>query len=99
MNNNNNYNNSNEENDYDENNSNNYNSNMNGGRRNVTRKNRKASNAMEGGAKMKSVGSHAEVWHMKAKHTSGGLTKKDLMKNKHGRIISKKKHAFGFFLY
>lgn len=94
---NNNYNNNNnnneEENDYDENNSNNYNSNMNGGR-NVTRKNRNASNAMEGGAKM-TVGSKAQVYHGTAKHTSGGLTKKDLMKTKKGRIVSKRKHALG----
>lgn len=41
---------------------------------------------------MKTVGSRAEVFHGNAKHTSGGLTKKDLIKNKHGRIVSKKKH-------
>ena len=47
-----------------------------------------------GGAKKKTktVGSRAEVWHGNAKKTSGGLTKKDLLKNKHGRIVSKKKH-------
>ena len=42
---------------------------------------------------MKTVGSRAEVFHGNAKHTSGGLTKKDLIKNKHGRIVSKKKHT------
>lgn len=41
---------------------------------------------------MKTVGSRAEVFHGNAKHTSGGLTKKDLIKNKHQRIVSKKKH-------
>jgi hypothetical protein len=40
-------------------------------------------------------GSKAQVWHGTAKKTSGGLTKKDLMKNKHGRIISRKKHSIG----
>jgi len=40
------------------------------------------------------VGSKAQVFHGTAKHTSGGLTKKDLMKHK-GRIISRKKHAAG----
>jgi hypothetical protein len=50
--------------------------------------------AQMGGAH-RAVGSHAAVWHGSAHHTSGGLTKKDLMKNKHGRIISKKKHALG----
>lgn len=45
--------------------------------------------------KVKAVGSKAEVWHGNAKHTSGGLTKADLMKNSKGRIVSKKKHAQG----
>ena len=40
----------------------------------------------------KSTGTRAEVWHGTAKHTSGGLEKKDLLQNKHGRIVSKKKH-------
>jgi len=83
--------------DYDENenenNSNYNNSNMEGGRRNVTRKNRKQN--MEGGAKIPAVGSKAQVWHGTAKHTSGGLTKRDLMKTRKGRIVSKKKHAAG----
>jgi hypothetical protein len=50
---------------------------------------------MNGGAKMPAVGSKAAVYHGSAKHTSGGLTKKDLMKTKHGRIVSRKKHALG----
>uniref|UniRef100_A0AB39J6S0 Uncharacterized protein n=1 Tax=Florenciella sp. virus SA2 TaxID=3240092 RepID=A0AB39J6S0_9VIRU len=40
----------------------------------------------------KTVGSRAEVFHGTAKKTSGGLMKKDLMKNKSGAIVSKKKH-------
>lgn len=44
--------------------------------------------------KIKAVGSKAEVFHGTAKHTSGGLHKKDLMYRK-GRIMSKKKHAAG----
>lgn len=56
---------------------------------NVTRKN----NVQHGG--MITVGSSAQVFHGTAKHTSGGLTKKDLMKTKAGRIVSKKKHAAG----
>jgi len=59
-----------------------------GGRR--TRKNR---NRMEGGAKM-TTGSKAQVWHGTARHTSGGLTKKDLMRHK-GKIVSRRKHAAG----
>ena len=38
----------------------------------------------------KTFGSRAEVFHGNAKKTTGGLTKKDLMKNKHGEIVSKK---------
>jgi len=41
---------------------------------------------------MLTFGSRAEVWHGNAKKTTGGLTKKDLIKNKHGEIVSKKKH-------
>ena len=41
------------------------------------------------------IGSKAQVWHGTAKHTSGGLTKSQLMKNKHGHIVSKKQHARG----
>jgi hypothetical protein len=44
---------------------------------------------------MKAVGSKAEVFHGTCKHTSGGLTKKDLVKNRHGRIVSRKKQALG----
>ena len=41
---------------------------------------------------MKTVGSRAQVYHGTASRTSGGLTKKDLFKNKHGRYVSLKKH-------
>ena len=40
---------------------------------------------------MKNIGSRAEVFHEKAVKTSGGLEKKDLVKNKHGYIVSKRK--------
>jgi hypothetical protein len=43
------------------------------------------------GTKM-TVGSRAQVWHGTAKHTSGGLTKTQLMMNRAGRIVSRKKH-------
>jgi hypothetical protein len=39
----------------------------------------------------KTKGSRAEVFHGTAKKTSGGLLKEDLMKNKSGRIVSKKR--------
>jgi hypothetical protein len=48
-----------------------------------------------GAGNMLTVGSKAQVFHENAKHTAGGLTRKDLMLNKHGRIVSKKQHAAG----
>lgn len=44
--------------------------------------------------KIPAVGSKLLVFRGLAKHTSGGLTKKDLMRHKN-RIISRKKHMAG----
>ena len=44
-----------------------------------------------GKRKHSAVGSRAQVLHGNADHTSGGLKKKDLIMNKHGRIVSKAK--------
>jgi len=41
------------------------------------------------------VGSKAQVFHGTARHTSGGLTRKDLILNKRGRIVSRKQAAAG----
>ena len=41
------------------------------------------------------VGSRAQVWHQTAYKTSGGLTRTDLVMNKHGRVVSAKKGKFG----
>ena len=38
------------------------------------------------------IGSRSKVHHGTAYKTSGGLVKKDLIKNKYGRIVSLKKH-------
>lgn len=62
--------------------------------RRVTRKHR-TERKQEGAGKMVTLGSKAQVFHSTAKHTAGGLTKKDLMKTKSGRIVSKKQHASG----
>lgn len=51
--------------------------------------------AGKGKRKQKYVGSKKEVWLGLAHHTSGRLTKSDLIKNKRGKIVSKKKHALG----
>ncbi len=46
--------------------------------------------AAQMGGKMRAIGTRAEVMHGTAHHTSGGLTKKHLKYNKHGRIVSRK---------
>ena len=35
------------------------------------------------------------VWQGKISKTPSGLTKKDLVKNKHGKIVSRNKHSLG----
>ena len=42
--------------------------------------------------RIQNIGTRAQVWHGTAKKTSGGLSKAALMMNKHGRIVSRKKH-------
>jgi hypothetical protein len=44
---------------------------------------------------METYGSKAQVFHGTAKKTRGGLVKKELMKTKKGRIVSRKQHAAG----
>lgn len=44
---------------------------------------------------IKKSGSKEQVWNGEALKTAGGLTKEDLMQNKKGKIISKKRHAQG----
>lgn len=43
-------------------------------------------------SEVRAIGSRISVYNGFARHTSGNLYKKDLMKNKRGRIVSKKKH-------
>ena len=65
-----------------------------GGRR-KTRKARVSHKKSRKVAKVPAVGSRAQVYHGHAKHTSGGLTKGDLVMNKHGRIVSRRKMTIG----
>jgi hypothetical protein len=46
-------------------------------------------------SKQLTTGSPLQVWNGTAKKTSGGLTRDKLMQNKHGRIVSRRKHALG----
>lgn len=61
-------------------------------RKNAERKNTR--NARMEGGKIK-VGSKAQVYHGSAERTSGGLEKSDLLMNKRGRIVSRKKMEAG----
>jgi hypothetical protein len=45
--------------------------------------------------KLAARGTKAQVFHGTAARTPGGLTRKDLMKTKAGRIVSRRKHAAG----
>lgn len=61
-----------------------------GKRRKTARKSRRSTKG-----KSPALGSRAAVYHGNAHHTSGGLTKSDLVMNKHGRIVSRRKMALG----
>merc|ERR1712173_503034 len=41
------------------------------------------------------TGSYRKVWNGTAVYTKGGLTKKDLMLNKNGKVVSKRKFKSG----
>lgn len=41
---------------------------------------------------MERVGTKRAVWERRAEFTAGGLTRADLMQNRSGKIVSKKKH-------
>ena len=43
---------------------------------------------------MKKIGTKRAVYAKRAKQTSGGLTASDLKKNRHGRVVSKRKSAW-----
>ena len=74
------------------------NSRKNNSRKNNSRKNNSRKNSMtrkqRGGKRGSVVGSRIQVMHGTCHHTSGGLTKGDLMMHK-GRIVSRKAHAAG----
>ena len=65
--------------------------------RSRSRSKSKRSRACRG--KSKCIGTKSAVWRGFATKTAGGLTKHDLMKNKFGKIVSKRKHALGLKRY
>lgn len=75
-------------------------------RKQVTKKNTKKTTSKKSTAKkstkktadkdkIKTVGSRREVWNGRAKKTSGGLTKADLILNSSGKPVSKAQHEKG----
>lgn len=64
---------------------------MNGGEEEIMNGGKSKKSSSKNG-KVRAMGSRSSVYNGFAKHTSGGLYKKDLMMNKRGRIVSKKKH-------
>jgi len=44
------------------------------------------------------IGSKVKVWNGTKKYTKSGLMKKDLLKNKHGKIVSRKQYKLGQIL-
>ena len=44
-------------------------------------------------------GSRGQVWRGSRHHTNSGHTKSMLMKNKHGKIVTRKSHAAGKRIY
>ena len=56
------------------------------------KKSRDGKYRVKGKAYNKLVGSRAQVWHGTAFKTTGGLNKPHLLMNKHGRVVSMKKH-------
>jgi hypothetical protein len=60
------------------------------GKTKFSRKNGKV--IVDGGTYEKLEGTRAMVWHKTAFKTSGNLKRSNLMKNKNGRIVSKKLH-------
>ena len=64
-----------------------------------TKKRRARGTVNVGGDAVLAVGSKLQVYNGTAKRTPGGLKKGDLMKNKHGKVISKKQHQRGAELY
>jgi hypothetical protein len=50
---------------------------------------------LSGSGKTKKRGTKREVWNGTAERTSSGLTKGDLVKNKRGKIVSKKQQEAG----
>ena len=56
------------------------------------KKSRDGKYRVKGKAYNKLVGSRAQVWYGTAFKTTGGLNKPHLLMNKHGRVVSMKKH-------
>jgi hypothetical protein len=54
--------------------------------------------AVDAAAPALRIGSRAQVMHGTARQTAGGLRKDDLVRNKRGRIVSRKRQTHGLRL-
>jgi hypothetical protein len=66
-----------------------------GGRISTTLKAIRAKRSKKPSRSGKIIGSRIQVYRGNATHTTGRLTKDDLIRNQHGRIVSKKRHEQG----
>ena len=68
---------------------------LRGGKTSATLKAIRAKRSKKPSRTGKVIGSRIQVFRGNATHTSGRLTKDDLIRNQHGRIVSKKRHEQG----
>jgi hypothetical protein len=66
-----------------------------GGKLGKTLKAHRAKKSKKPSRSGKIIGSRIQVYRGNATHTTGRLTKDDLIRNQHGRIVSKKRHEQG----
>lgn len=66
-----------------------------GGKLGTTLKAHRAKKVKKPSRSGKIIGSRIQVYRGNATHTTGRLTKDDLIRNQHGRIVSKKRHEQG----
>jgi len=68
---------------------------MKGGKSSAVLKAIRAKRSKKPSRSGKIIGSRIQVYRGNATHTTGRLTKDDLIRNQHGRIVSKKRHEQG----
>lgn len=72
---------------------------VNGQKRNRSANNTKGGNPFCREKNPCHIGSYRQVFHGSAMQTVGGLTKEDIVMNKRGRLVSKRKHLLGLKIF